>query len=139
MRNAFAQALYDAAVADERICVLAADISPAGPLVEFQRRFPRRFLNVGVAEQAMIGVAAGMAIRGLRPFVYTIATFALYRPFEFVRDDLAYQSLPVTVVGMGSGLNYSTLGSTHHSQEDVAVACAIPNLQVIAPCDPQST
>src|SRR6478609_2693384 len=78
-----------------------------------------------------------MAQRGLRPFAYTIATFALYRPFEMVRDDLCYQNLPVTIVGIGGGVTYSTLGSTHHAQEDVAVARAIPNFQVIAPCDPE--
>jgi transketolase len=84
----------------------------------------------------MIGMAAGMAQRGLRPFAYTIATFTLYRPFEMVRDDLCYQNLPVTVVGMGAGVIYSTLGGTHHTQEDIAVAGAIPNMQIIAPCDP---
>lgn len=139
MRNAFAKALHEAALADERIHILAADISPAGPLADFAKSFPRRFINVGVAEQAMIGMAAGLALKGLRPFCYTIATFALYRPFEFIRDDLAYQKLPVTVVGMGAGLNYSTLGATHHAMEDVAVASAIPGMQVLAPYDPRST
>lgn len=139
MRNAFAKALYEAALEDERIYVLAADISPAGPLVDFAKAFPRRFINVGVAEQAMIGMAAGLALKGLRPFCYTIATFAMYRPFEFIRDDLAYQKLPVTVVGMGAGLNYSTLGATHHAMEDVAIAAAIPGMRVMAPHDPKST
>jgi transketolase len=94
---------------------------------------------VGVAEQIMIGLCAGMAMRGLRPFAYTIATFTFYRPFEFVRDDLCYQDLPVTIVGIGGGVTYSTLGSTHHAQEDVVVARAIPNFHVIAPCDPEET
>jgi transketolase len=80
-----------------------------------------------------------MALRGLRPFAYTIATFALFRPYEMVRDDLCYQNLPVTVVGIGGGVGYSTLGGTHHAQEDVALACAIPNMSVIAPCDPTET
>src|SRR3990167_7692938 len=139
MRNAFAKSLAEAALADERIVVLAADISPAGPMADFAKEFPRRFINVGVAEQVMIGMAAGLALKGLKPFCYTIATFALYRPFEFIRDDLAYQGLPVTVVGMGSGLNYSTLGGTHQAIEDVAVASAIPGMQVLAPCDPRET
>lgn len=124
---------------DERIYILAADISPAGPLADFAKKFPRRFINVGVAEQAMVGMAAGLALKGLRPFCYTIATFSLYRPFEFIRDDLAYQKLPVTIVGMGAGLNYSTLGATHHAMEDVAIAAAIPGMQVLAPYDPAST
>jgi transketolase len=139
LRNAFAKALYECAVNDERIYILAADISPAGPLVQFAKDFPRRFINVGVAEQAMIGMAAGLALKGMRPFCYTIATFALYRPFEFIRNDLAYQNLPVTVVGMGAGLNYSTLGATHHAIEDVAVASCIPGMTVLAPCDPLET
>ena len=87
----------------------------------------------------MIGMCAGMALRGLRPFAYTIATFTLFRPFEFVRDDLCYQNLPVTVVGIGGGVTYSTLGGTHHAMEDVAIAGAIPNLSIIAPCDPAET
>lgn len=87
----------------------------------------------------MIGLAAGLAQRGFRPFCYTIATFALLRPYEFVRCDLAYQDLPVTVVGMGAGLSYSTLGGTHQAVEDVAVAMACPNLTVLAPCDPAET
>ena len=74
----------------------------------------------------MIGMVAGMAQRGLRPFAYTIATFTLYRPFEMVRDDLCYQNLPVTIVGIGGGVTYSTLGATHHAQEDVAIASTIP-------------
>jgi transketolase len=87
----------------------------------------------------MIGMAAGMAQRGMRPFAYTIATFTLYRPFEMVRDDLCYQNLPVTIVGIGGGVSYSTLGATHHAQEDVAIASSIPNMSVIAPCDPAET
>jgi transketolase len=87
----------------------------------------------------MIGICAGMAMRGCRPFAYTIATFSLYRPFEQIRDDLCYQHVPVTVVGIGAGVAYSTLGGTHHAQEDVAVMSALPNMSVLAPCDPQET
>ncbi len=136
MRNAFASTLYEAGKLDSRIVVVVADISPAGAMQKFREEFPSRFINTGVSEQIMIGMCAGMALRGLRPFAYTIATFALYRPFEFVRDDLAYQNLPVTVVGIGGGIQYSLLGGTHHAQEDIAVASAIPNMAVIAPCDP---
>ena len=137
MRNMFANTIYEAAKRDPRLCMVVADISPAGSMEKFRQEYPQRFINVGVAEQIMIGLCAGMAMRGLRPFAYTIATFTFYRPFEFVRDDLCYQDLPVTIVGIGGGVTYSTLGSTHHAQEDVAVARAIPNFQVIAPCDPE--
>ena len=136
MRNRFAQVFYDLARADTLLNLVVADISPAGSIEKFRKEFPNRFVNTGVAEQIMIGIAAGMAQRGLKPFVYTIATFALYRPFEFIRVDLCYQDLPVTIVGIGGGLTYSTLGATHHAQEDIAVASTLPNLNIIAPCDP---
>lgn len=136
MRNRFADTVYQVGTEDHRICALVADISPAGSMVRFQKEFPERFINCGVAEASMIGIAAGLSMRGLRPFCYTIATFSLYRPFEMVRVDLCYQNLPVTIIGMGAGVIYSNLGSTHHTMEDIAVASAIPNMTVLAPCDP---
>lgn len=136
MRNRFADTFFELACQDERLCLVVADISPAGSAQKFRETFPDRFINVSVAEQLMIGIAAGLSLRGLRPFAYTIATFVLYRPFEMIRDDLAYQNLPVTVVGIGAGVNYSTLGGTHHAQEDVAIACAIPGMAVLSPSDP---
>ncbi len=139
MRNKFADTFYELGREDPRLCIVVADISPAGSIAKFRTEFPDRFVNTGVAEQIMIGMTAGMAQRGLRPFAYTIATFALYRPFEMVRDDLCYQNLAVTVVGIGGGLTYSTLGATHHAQEDVSIARAVPNLSVLAPCDPAET
>ena len=137
MRNKFADAIYEIGQKDNRICALVADLSPAGSMVSFREEYPERFVNCGVAEQSMIGIAAGMALSGMRPFCYTIATFSLYRPFEMIRDDLCYQNLPVTIIGMGAGVIYSTLGGTHHTMEDVAVASAIPNMTVLAPCDPE--
>ena len=136
MRNNFAEVLYEEGKKDNKICVVVADISPAGSIQKFRNEFPDRFINCGVAEQSMIGIAAGLALKGFRPFCYTIATFTLYRPFEMVRVDLCYQNLPVTIIGMGAGAIYSTLGGTHHTIEDVAVAGALPNMTVIAPCDP---
>ena len=136
MRNTFSEALYDEATKNPDLYLVVADISPAGSMTKFTTEYPERFINVGVAEQSMIGIAAGLALKGKQPFAYTIATFSLYRPFEMVRDDLGYQNLPVTVVGMGAGIIYSTLGGTHHTQEDIAIAGAIPNMQIIAPCDP---
>lgn len=136
MRNKFADTLYEISKTNEKICALVADISPAGSMEKFRNEHPSRFINTGVAEQSMIGIAAGLAIEGFRPFCYTIATFALYRPFEFIRVDLAYQNLPVTIIGMGAGLIYSTLGSTHHTIEDIAIASCVPNMTVLAPCDP---
>lgn len=136
MRNRFADTFYELGKQDPRLAIVVADISPAGSISKFREHFPERFVNTGVAEQIMIGLCAGMALKGMRPFAYTIATFTLYRPFEFVRDDLGYQELPVTIVGIGGGVTYSTLGATHHAMEDVAIATAIPTMSVIAPCDP---
>ena len=136
MRNAFSETLYECAKANADIFIVVADISPAGSIAKFQTEYPKRFINVGVAEQVMIGIAAGLALKGCKPFAYTIATFSLYRAFEMVRDDLGFQNLPVTVVGMGAGVIYSGLGGTHQAQEDIAIAGAIPNMQILAPCDP---
>jgi transketolase len=136
VRNTFSEALYEEATKNPNVYIVVSDISPAGSMAKFSSQYPDRFINVGVAEQTMIGICAGLALKGCQPFAYTIATFSLYRPFEMVRDDLCYQNLPVTVVGMGAGVIYSTLGGTHHTQEDIAVAGAIPNMQIIAPCDP---
>lgn len=139
MRNTFAETFYELGKRDPRLVVVVADISPAGSIAKFREDYPDRFINTGVSEQIMIGLCAGMALRGMRPFAYTIATFALYRPFEFVRDDLGYQELPVTIVGIGGGVTYSTLGATHHAMEDIAIASAIPSMSIIAPCDPLET
>ena len=139
MRDQFARTLYDVAQKTPDVFIVVADISPAASMAPFRAEFPDRFINVGVAEQSMIGLCAGLALRGCRPFAYTIATFSIYRPFEQVRDDICYQNLPVTIVGIGAGIAYSTLGGTHHAQEDVAIMSALPNMTVLAPCDPTET
>jgi transketolase len=139
VRDAFARTLYQVAKNKPNVFIVVADISPAGSMAPFRAEFPDRFINVGVAEQAMISLCAGLALRGCTAFAYTIATFSIYRPFEQVRVDLCYQNLPVTVVGIGGGVSYSTLGGTHHAQEDIAVMGAIPNMAIIAPCDPLET
>lgn len=136
MRDAFARALHNASKRRDDVFFLVADISPASSLDDFLAESPTRFIDVGVAEQSLIGIAAGIAMRGFRPFAYTIANFSIYRPFEQIRVDLCYQNLPVVVVGVGGGMAYSALGSTHHTIEDIAVMSALPNMTVVAPCDP---
>lgn len=136
MRDRFARTLHAVAKEKHGVFIIVADISPAGSMAPFRAEFPERFVNVGVAEQTMIGVCAGLALRGCKPFAYTIATFAIYRPFEQVRVDVCYQNLPVTIVGIGAGVAYSTLGGTHHAMEDIAVMGALPNMSIVAPCDP---
>jgi transketolase len=139
MRDTFARTLYQIAKKKPNVFIVVADISPAGSMAPFREEFPDRFVNVGVAEQSMIGLCAGLALRGCTAFAYSIATFSAYRPFEQLRVDLCYQNLPVTVVGIGGGVSYSTLGGTHHAQEDIGVLSALPNMAIIAPCDPLET
>ena len=111
MRNTFANTFYEIAKTDPRLFLVVADISPVASAAAFQEEFPERFINVGVAEQVMVGVSAGLALRGCIPFAYTIATFTIYRPFELVRVDCCYPNLPVKLVGIGGGVTYSTLGA----------------------------
>ena len=134
MRNAFAQAITELAIADERIVLLSGDIGNR-LFDEFKERCPDRFYNCGVAEANMVGVAAGLAMCGLRPVCYTIAPFVTYRCIEQIRVDLCYHKLPVTIVGTGAGLAYASLGGTHHSCEEVGMLRLLPEMNVLAPAD----
>ncbi len=134
MRNAFAATITELAATDDRIVVLSGDIG--NRLFDaFKDQHPARFYNCGVAEGNMTGMAAGMAMCGLRPFTYTITPFATTRVMEQIRIDVCYHNLPVTIVGTGSGLSYASLGPTHHSVEDVAFLRALPNITVVCPAD----
>jgi transketolase len=105
----------------------------------FKELYPARFFNCGVAESNMISVAAGLAMSGFRPFVYTFSSFDIGRPFEQIRIDLAFQNLPVVIIGLGGGLAYSSLGPTHYICEDLAITRALPNMTVICPADAVET
>lgn len=134
MRNAFADEVAKLCRADSRLMLLSGDIG--NKLFDpFRQHAPDRFLNCGVAEANMIGVAAGLALNGLRPIVYTIAPFTTTRCFEQIRVDLCYHKAPVIIVGTGSGLSYAELGPTHHSLEDIAIMRTLPGMQVFAPAD----
>jgi transketolase len=135
MRNKLGDMLYKIGSKNKDIYIVAADISPAGSIEKFRKKFPDRFVNVGVAEQAMIGISAGLAMQKKKPFAYTIAAFSVFRPFEMIRNDLCNQNLPVTVIGMGAGTIYSTLGCTHLTQEDIGVLRSVPNINIFSPCD----
>lgn len=136
MQKAYLMALYDLAAKDKRVLSLLAD-SGTGYDELFKREFPDQLLDFGIAEEHMVGAAAGMASCGKIPFVYTAGAFLAYRSFEFVRDDICLQNLNVKVVGMGSGLAWSTLGPTHHTTEDISVLRALPNLTVFSPACPR--
>lgn len=135
MRDAFAAALLEAADRDPRVVLLSGDIGNR-MFDSFKDRHPSRFFNCGVAEQSMLGVAAGMAMSGLRPVVYTIAPFVTFRCLEQIRVDLCYHRVPVVLVGVGAGLGYANLGATHHSCEDVAMLRTLPEMTVACPADP---
>ncbi len=135
---AFVRALTAAAERDDRVFLLTADTG-FHALDEFRARFPRRFLNAGVAEGAMIGVAAGLALEGFRVFAYGIAPFVTLRCLEQIRVDLCFQGLPVTIVGVGAGLTYGPEGATHHATDDVGALAALPGMAVTCPGDPAET
>lgn len=134
MRNAFADEITKLALEHEDIVLLSGDIGNR-LFDKFKEVAPGRFFNCGVAEANMIGVAAGMAASGLRPICYTIASFLTYRVIEQIRLDLGYHHQSVILVGTGSGLSYASLGSTHHSVEDMGMLRLIPGLAVLAPGD----
>lgn len=134
MRNAFADELTQLATKDSSIVLLSGDIGNR-LFDSFKKLDPSRFYNCGVAEANMMGVAAGMALSGLRPVVYTIAPFTTTRCFEQIRVDVCYHHVPVVIVGTGAGLSYAELGPTHHSLEDLAILRTLPGMSVLAPCD----
>ena len=135
MRNAFAAEITALAAADQRVVLLSGDIGNR-LFDDFKARCPGRFYNCGVAEANMIGVAAGMALCGLRPVAYTITPFVTTRCLEQIRVDVCYHHVPVIIVGTGSGLSYASLGATHHSCEDIAFLRSLPHMRVLCPGDP---
>ncbi len=138
-RKAFAETLVALAAAEPRIVVVANDSIGSSNLKEFRKRFPERLVNVGIAEQNMVGVGAGLANGGLIPFVCGASCFLTGRALEQVKVDLGYSRSNVKLCGMSSGLAYGELGPTHHSIEDLAWTRAIANLTVIVPADPVET
>ncbi|MFZ1996918.1 MAG: transketolase C-terminal domain-containing protein [Solirubrobacteraceae bacterium] len=135
MRDAFAAALTRAAIADDQICLVLADLG-VGVFDELASHAPDRIVNAGIAEQAMIGVAAGLAQAGKRPVAYTIAPFITSRAHDQVRVDVAAGNANVTLVGVGGGVAYGYLGLTHHAIDDLAAMRALPNMTILSPCDP---
>lgn len=138
MRTAFIQTLCELAAADERIWLLTGDLG-FSVLEVFRDRFPQRYVNVGVAEQNLTGVAAGLASTGKIVFTYSIANFPTLRCLEQIRNDVCYNDVPVRIVSVGGGYAYGPQGYTHHGLEDLAVMRALPNMTVVAPADPVET
>ena len=138
MRDAFSDELTNLAGSDPRVVLLMGDIGNH-MFDRFKELYPTRFFNCGIAEANMISVAAGLAMSGFRPVVYTFSSFDIGRPYEQIRIDLAFQNLPVIIIGLGGGLTYSSLGPTHYICEDLAITRALPNMTVICPADAVET
>ena len=134
MRKAFIEVLCELASSDDRIVLMTGDLGFMA-LEPFRERFPHRFINAGVAEQNMIGVATGLAEAGFRPYAYSIAPFASLRPFEFIRNGPVMHRLPVRIVGMGMGFEYGHSGSSHYALEDIGVMRTLPGLTIVVPAD----
>jgi transketolase len=138
MRTAFIEGLLALAEDDPAIWLLNADLG-FSVLEVFRDRFPDRYVNVGVAEQNMIGVAAGLAMSGCKVFVYSIGNFPTQRCLEQIRVDVCYHRAHVVVVAVGGGFSYGSQGYTHHAIEDLAVMRSLPGMRVAAPADPHET
>lgn len=135
MRNAFIEELVSLAAQHDHIALVVGDLGYS--VVEpFADQFPDRFINAGVAEQNMTGLAAGMASEGYHVFTYSIANFPTFRCAEQIRNDVDYHKLPVTVVCVGGGLSYGALGYSHHAVQDYALMRSFPNMLIAAPGDP---
>ena len=135
MRNAFIEELVALATVHDHLALVVGDLGYS--VVEpFADQFPDRFVNAGVAEQNMTGLAAGMASEGFHVFTYSIANFPTFRCAEQIRNDVAYHGLPVTVVAVGGGLAYGALGYSHHAVQDYALIRVMPGMTIAAPGDP---
>jgi len=134
MREAFFQNLYQLAQEDRRIILLLGDVG-ALTLDKYRQDLPDRCVNMGIAEENMMGVAAGLALSGKVVYVFSHAIFATASAFEQIKLDICLPNLPVKIIGLGPGLDYSTLGPSHHAQEDIALMRVLPNMTILSPAD----
>jgi transketolase len=135
MRTAFIQQLVEEAKTNEKVFLLVGDLGYS-VIEPFAALFPDRYLNVGIAEQNMTGIAAGLAMEGYNVFTYSIGNFPTLRCMEQIRYDVCYHNLSVKIVAVGGGYAYGPLGTSHHTTEDIAMLRSIPNMNVCAPADP---
>lgn len=134
-RDGFGEGLVNAAEKDPRIVALCADLTESTRMEEFRAKFPNRFFEVGITEQAMSGVASGMAAMGYIPFMASYAMFSPGRNWEQIRTTIAYNNRPVKVVGAHAGVSVGPDGATHQALEDIAIMRAMPNMEIFVPCD----
>jgi transketolase len=138
-RDAYATALEEMAASDARVSVVINDSLSSAKMKDFKAKYPERFVNVGIAEQNMVGVGNGLANGGMIPYLCGASCFLTARAMEQVKVDLAYSKANVRICGMSSGMAYGQLGPTHHSIEDMAWMRVLPNMTIIAPADPIET
>jgi len=138
MRTAFIETLFELAQKDKRIVLIVGDMG-FGVVTRFMQELPRQFVNAGVAEQNMTGLATGIALSGKMVFTYSIANFPTLRCLEQIRNDVCYHHANVKIVTVGGGMAYGALGISHHATEDIAIMRALPNLVVVVPGDPVET
>ena len=134
MRDAFVKALLSHAHADKRVMLITGDLG-FGVLTNYAKELPAQFINAGIAEQNMTGLAAGLALEGRNVFTYSIANFPTLRCLEQIRNDVLYHEARVNIVAIGGGFSYGALGMSHHATEDVGIMRVLPGLRVFAPCD----
>ena len=134
MRNHLINKITEIAATNKNIMLMTGDLG-YGVLNEFEKQFPERYINCGIAEQNMAAVAAGLALEGNTVFVYSIGNFPTLRCLEQIRNDICYHNANVKILAVGSGFAYGTLGMTHHATEDLAIMRAMPNMHVFTPCD----
>lgn len=134
MRTAIIEEVYEIMKKNKESYFLTGDLG-YNTLEKIEKDFPTRFINVGIAEQNMIGIASGLALSGKKVFVYSIIPFLIMRCFEQIRNDICYHNLDVTLLGSGSGLTYGILGSTHFALEDLAILRPLPNMTIFSPAD----
>jgi len=138
VRTAFIEEIFRLAEEDANVTLIVGDLG-FSVIEKFSARFPQQFVNAGVAEQNMVGLAAGMAMTGRTVFVYSIGNFPTLRCLEQIRNDICYHRAAVTIVTVGGGLAYGNLGSSHHATEDLAITRSLPEMVVVAPGDPVET
>ena len=138
MKKTFVRKISEKAEIDPSVILLTGDLG-FGAFEEFAEKHPDNFLNVGIAEQSMASIAAGLALDGRRVFIYSLGNFPTLRCLEQLRNDICYNDLPITVVTNGGGMAYGYLGMSHHATEDISILRALPGMTVTAPADPMET
>ncbi len=138
MRNSFVDTLLELATSDPQLCLITGDLG-YNVLNRFYESFPERYINAGIAEQLMTSMATGMALAGKSVYTYSLANFPSLRCLEQIRNDICYHNCNVTIVSVGAGFGYGSLGMSHHATEDVAIMRALPNMIVCSPGDPWET